>query len=207
VRTLQAGAQVVQDEAGRGLDVLALGDMGIGNTTPSAAIACAILGVEPAAIVGRGTGVDDDGLTRKQKAVAQALHRRQPDPTDALDVLAKVGGFEIGGLAGAMIAAAAHRIPVVIDGFITTAAALIAAQLMPAVKPYLIAAHCSQETGHAAMLTWLGLTPLFDFGLRLGEGSGAALALPVIDAAARILDEMTTFGEAGVSEKEAPRII
>lgn len=200
---LNAGAEVVLAEQGQGMDVLVLGDMGIGNTTPSAAIACAILGVDPTALVGRGTGVDDAGLVRKQTAVAQALKRHQPDSKDGLDVLAKVGGFEIGGLAGAVIAAAAQRIPIIVDGFITTAAAMIAVTLVPEVRPYLIASHCSQESGHAAMLAWLELEPLFDLGLRLGEGSGAALALPLVEAAARLLDEMATFGEAGVSEKAA----
>lgn len=200
---INAGIDVIMAEQKKGLDVLVLGDMGIGNTTPSAAIACAILALDPAEIVGRGTGVDDAGLMRKQTAVAQALQQHQPNPEDGLDVLAKVGGFEIGGLAGAIIAAASQRIPVIVDGFITTAAALIAVTLAPGVRPYLIASHCSQESGHSAMLHWLELDPLFDLGLRLGEGSGAALALPLIEASARLLDEMATFGEAGVSEKSA----
>jgi nicotinate-nucleotide--dimethylbenzimidazole phosphoribosyltransferase len=174
--------------------------MGIGNTTSSAAAACAILGAAPEVIVGRGTGVDDDGLLRKRRVVRQALKVNQPDPEDGLDVLAKVSGFEIGGLAGAIIAAASHRIPVVLDGFITTAAALIAVQIAPGVRPYLIASHCSEEEGHGRMLAYLDLQPLFNYGLRLGEGSGAALALPVIEAAARVLDEMATFAEAGVSQ-------
>jgi nicotinate-nucleotide--dimethylbenzimidazole phosphoribosyltransferase len=183
------------------MDVLVLGDMGIGNTTPSAAIGCAILGLDAERIVGRGTGVDDEGLRRKQTAVRQALALHQPDPDDGLDVLAKVGGFEIGGLAGAIIGAASRRVPIVLDGFITTAAALIAVKLAPGVRPYLIGSHCSQESGHGAMLHWLGQRPLFDLEMRLGEGSGATLALPLIEASARILDEMATFAEAGVSEK------
>lgn len=199
-QAIEAGIQVVADER---LDVLLLGDMGIGNTTPSAAIACALMGAEPAAIVGRGTGVDDAGLARKREVVAEALRLHRPNPDDGLDILAKVGGFEIGGLAGAIIGTAARRIPVIVDGFITTAAAMIAVTLAPAVQPYLIPSHCSQESGHAAMLRWLKLEPLFDLGLRLGEGSGAALALPLVEAAARLLDEMATFGEAGVSEKGA----
>jgi nicotinate-nucleotide--dimethylbenzimidazole phosphoribosyltransferase len=200
---IQVGVEVVLAEHARGLDVLVVGDMGIGNTTPSAAIACAILETTPAAIVGRGTGVDNKGLARKQAAVAQALKRHQPSSADGLDVLSKVGGFEIGGLAGAMIGAASQRVPIILDGFITTAAALLAVQLAPAVRPYLIASHCSLESGHAAMLHWLGLEPLLDLGLRLGEGSGAALALPMIEASARLLDEMATFDEAGVSGKAA----
>jgi nicotinate-nucleotide--dimethylbenzimidazole phosphoribosyltransferase len=201
LQAVLAGAAVVQEEWSKGLDIVALGDMGIGNTTPSAAVACAILRAEPEAIVGRGTGVDDEGLLRKRRVVRQALDVNQPDPEDGLDVLARVGGFEISGLVGAIIAAAGHRIPVVLDGFITTAAALIAVQIAPGVRPYLIASHCSEEEGHSRMLDYLNLQPLFNYSLRLGEGSGAALALPVIEAAARVLDEMATFAEAGVSEQ------
>jgi len=199
LQSVLAGAEVVLDESRKGLDVVALGDMGIGNTTPSAAVACAILGTAPEAIVGRGTGVDEAGLLRKRRVVQQALDVNRPNPHDGLDVLAKVGGFEIGGLVGVIIAAAGRRIPVVLDGFITTAAALIAVQLAPGVRPYLIASHCSEEEGHGRMLAHLKVQPLFNYGLRLGEGSGAALALPVIEAAARVLDEMATFAEAGVS--------
>ncbi len=196
------GAAVVEAELAQGLDILGTGDMGIGNTTPSAAIAAAITGRAPGEIVGRGTGVDDAGLARKVAAVQRALAVNRPDPYDGLDVLAKVGGFEIGGLAGAMLAAAAHRRPVVVDGFISTAAALIAVTLAPQVRPYLIAAHRSQEKGHRIMLEWLGLEPVLDLDLRLGEGTGAALAIGVVEAACKVLDEMATFAEAGVSEKE-----
>jgi nicotinate-nucleotide--dimethylbenzimidazole phosphoribosyltransferase len=154
-------------------------------------------------VVGRGTGVDDAGWQRKVKAVDQAIGLHHPDPTDGLDVLAKLGGFEIGGLAGAMLAAAARRVPVLLDGFISTAAALVAVQIAPQARNYLIAAHCSQERGHALMLEYLGLQPLLDLDLRLGEGSGAALALPLVEAACKLLNEMATFGEAGVSEKES----
>ncbi len=194
-----AGARVVSAEVGRGLDALATGDMGIGNTTPSAAIAAALIGAPPAEIVGRGTGVDDAGLARKVAAVERALTVNHPDPSDALDVLHRVGGFEIGGLAGAILAAAAHRRPVVVDGFISTAAAMLAVRLAPQVRPYLIAAHRSQERGHQRMLAWLGLEPLLDLDLRLGEGTGAALALSLLQAACKILAEMATFAEAGVS--------
>ena len=195
------GASVVKAEIDKGLDILGTGDMGIGNTTPSAAIAAAITGRAPAEIVGRGTGVDDAGLARKVAAVQRALAVNRPDPHDGLDVLAKVGGFEIGGLAGAILAAAARRKPIIIDGFISTAAALIAVTLAPQVRPFLIAAHRSQEKGHRIMLDWLGLEPVLDLDLRLGEGTGAALAINIVDAACKILDEMATFGEAGVSEK------
>ena len=200
VRALLAGAEVVEAEISRGLDILGTGDMGIGNTTPSTAIAAALTGRPPAELAGRGTGVDNAGLARKVAAVQCALAANRPDPGDALDVLAKVGGFEIGGLAGAILAAAAHRRPAVIDGFISTAAAMIAVGLAPQVRPYLIAAHRSQERGHALMLEWLALAPLLDLDMRLGEGTGAALGISLAEVACKILGEMATFGEAGVSE-------
>lgn len=198
---LLAGAEVVESEIKRGLDILGTGDMGIGNTTPSAAIAAAMTGRSAAEVVGRGAGVDDAGLAVKIAAVQRALTVNRPDPHDALDVLAKVGGFEIGGLAGAMLAAAAHRRPVVVDGFISTAAAMIAVGLAPQLRAYLISAHRSQERGHQAMLTWLGLSPLVDLDMRLGEGTGAALGISLAEAACKILAEMATFSEAGVSGK------
>lgn len=200
-QALTAGAALALAEVEKGMDILLLGDMGIGNTTPSAAIACAILGASPDVIVGRGTGVDNAGLARKRAAVRMALGLHRPNSADGLDLLAKVGGFEIAGLAGAILGAASKRVPIILDGFITTAAAMIAVQLAPQVRDYLIASHSSVESGHAAMLAHLGLEPLFDLGLRLGEASGAALALPIVEAAARILDEMATFAEAGVSGK------
>jgi len=198
---LLAGADVVEAEIKRGLDVLGTGDMGIGNTTPSAAIAAAMTGRSAAEVVGRGAGVDDAGLALKIAAVQRALMINRPDPNDALDVLAKVGGFEIGGLAGAMLAAAAHRRPVIVDGFISTAAAMIAVGLAPQLRAYLISAHRSQERGHQAMLAWLGLSPLVDLDMRLGEGTGAALGISLAEAACKILAEMATFSEAGVSGK------
>ena len=202
IQSIEAGAQVVQAELEKELDILATGDMGIGNTTPSAAIAAVITGRSPAEIVGRGTGVDDAGLGRKIAAVERALKVNQPDPKDGLDILAKIGGFEIGGLAGAILAAAAHRKPVVIDGFISTAAAMIAVNLAPQARDYLISAHRSQELGHQIMLEWLGLEPLLDLQMRLGEGTGAVLAISLVEAACKILSEMATFSEAGVTDKE-----
>ncbi len=196
---LLAGMEVVEKEIEQGLDVLGVGDMGIGNTTPSAAIAAMMTGQAPAAVVGRGTGLDDAGLAHKVAVVEKALAVNRPDPSDALDVLAKVGGYEIGGMAGAMLAAAAHRRPVVVDGFISTAAAMIAVGLAPQLRPYLIASHRSQERGHGVMLEWLGLQPLLDLDLRLGEGTGAALGIFLVEAACKILCEMATFEEAGVS--------
>ncbi len=202
VQAIEAGAQVALDCLAAGLDLLATGDMGIGNTTPSAAIAAAFTGHPVDEIAGRGTGVDDAGLERKVVAIQKALEINRPDPADGLDVLAKVGGFEIAGLAGVILAAAANRRPVVIDGFISTAAAMIAASLAPEVRSYLIAAHTSQERGHHLMMDWLQARPLLDLKMRLGEGTGAVLAMSLVDAACKALCEMATFGEAGVSEKE-----
>jgi nicotinate-nucleotide--dimethylbenzimidazole phosphoribosyltransferase len=198
-QAIEAGLQIVHAEIERGLDLAATGDMGIGNTTASAAIAAAITGKPVAQVTGRGTGVDDAGLARKIAVIEKSLAVNGPDPNDAFDVLCKVGGLEIAGLAGVMIGAAARRVPIVVDGFISGAAALIAAGLAPDVKPYLIAAHQSVEAGHRMMLEHLGLRPLLDFDMRLGEGTGAALAFHLVEAAARILDEMATFAEAGVS--------
>ena len=193
------GLDVVQAEIAKGLDLVATGDMGIGNTTPSAAIVAVMTGRPVAQVTGRGTGVDDAGLSRKVAIIERALVVNKPDPTDGWDVLSKVGGLEIAGLAGVMLGAAAHRVPVVIDGFISGAAALIAASLKPEVKPYMIAGHQSVEIGHRAALELLGLRPVFDLDLRLGEGTGAALAMGLIDAGVKILREMATFDEAGVS--------
>ncbi len=200
-RALLAGAEVVEAEIEMGLDILGVGEMGIANTTPSTAIAAVLTGFPVERLAGRGTGVDDAGLERKIGAVERALQVNHPDPDDALDILAKVGGFEIGGMAGAMLAAAAHQRPVMVDGFISTAAALIAVSLASQARHYLIASHCSQERGHRLMLEWLGLRPLFDLDLRLGEGTGAALGISLAEAACKILGEMATFDEAGVSGK------
>jgi nicotinate-nucleotide--dimethylbenzimidazole phosphoribosyltransferase len=203
LQALEAGATVVEAQLSRGMDMLGLGEMGIGNTTPSTAIAAVLTGRPPAEIAGRGTGVDDEGLERKVAALDRALVINEPDPTDGLDVLSKVGGFEIGGIAGAMLAAAAHRCPVMVDGFISTAAAMIAVTLAPQVRPYLVASHRSRERGHYIMLDWLELEPLLDLDMRLGEGTGSALGFSLAQAACKVLREMATFAEAGVSDKEA----
>lgn len=202
LQCLESGAQVFLEQLDLGLDILATGDMGIGNTTPAAAIAAVLTEQPVEQIAGRGTGVDDSGLERKIRAIQRALQANCPDPADGLDVLAKVGGFEIGGLAGAILAAAADRRPVVIDGFISTAAAMIAVSLAPLARDYLIAAHTSLERGHHLMMKWLGVAPLLDLQLRLGEGTGAALAMSLVEAACKALDEMATFSEAGVANKE-----
>ncbi len=202
-QAIEAGAQVALAQIEQGVDLFATGDMGIGNTTPSAAIAAVFTGRPVEEIAGRGTGVDDAGLQRKISAIQRAIDINRPDPSDGLDVLSKVGGFEIAGIAGVILAAAAMRRPVVVDGFISTAAAMIADRLAPNVRHYLIAAHTSQERGHHLMMDWLNLQPLLDMKMRLGEGTGAALAMSLVEAACKTLAEMATFGEAGVAEKDA----
>ncbi len=200
VKAIETGIEIVNEEIARGLDVVGTGDMGIGNTTASSAVCAVITGRKPAEVTGRGTGISDDQLKHKTAIVEKALSVNQPDSSQPLDVLAKVGGYEIGGLAGVILGSAAQSIPVVIDGFISGAAALIAASLSPRVKDYMIASHVSAESGHRAMLEYLGLEPLLDLGLRLGEGTGAALGIFLCDTAVKILSGMSTFAEAGVSE-------
>jgi nicotinate-nucleotide--dimethylbenzimidazole phosphoribosyltransferase len=203
METVLTGIEIIEAEIATGADLIATGEMGIGNSTSAAAIAAALMGESPEGLAGRGTGVDDAGMERKLDAVRRGLEVNRPDPTDGLDVLCKVGGFEIGGLAGVILGAAAHRKPVVVDGYIATAAAMIAVSLAPSASQYLFAAHRSAEHGHTRMLTWLGLEPLLDMSMRLGEGTGAVLAMGLIEAASRVLDEMSTFEEAGVSDKAA----
>ncbi|HUJ18171.1 MAG TPA: nicotinate-nucleotide--dimethylbenzimidazole phosphoribosyltransferase [Nitrospirota bacterium] len=190
-----------------GLDIIGTGDMGIGNTTPSSAIVSVITGTDPELVTGRGTGIDDAALRSKVETIRKAIAVNRPDRRDALDVLAKVGGYEIGGIAGIVLGAALYRIPVVLDGFISTAGALIAAELCPAAKDYLIAAHQSVEIGHRKMLERLEQRPLLDLNLRLGEGTGAALGITLVDAGLRVLAEMATFSSAGVSEKSAEQTV
>ena len=202
IQCLEIGIAAAQEQLEQGADLIACGDMGIGNTTAASAITSAITAADPAAVTGRGTGLDDPGLARKTEVIRRALAVNQPDPQDGLDVLTKVGGLEIGVLAGAMLGTAAGRRAVVVDGFISGAAALIAWRIAPAAKDYFIAAHQSVEPGHRIGLDAMGLTPLLDLGMRLGEGTGAALALHLIEAAARCLAEMATFAEAGVSERD-----
>lgn len=201
--SIEAGIAVFEAEYAREtFFIAATGDMGIANTTPSAAIASALSGLSPREIAGRGTGIDDAMLERKISVIEKALALNKPDAQDGLDVLSKVGGFEIGAIAGVCLAAAAKRMPVIVDGFISTAGAMIAAALAPDAKEYMIASHVSAERGHRIILERLGLEPLLDLGLRLGEGTGAALAMPLCVSACKILDEMSTFSEAGVSDKE-----
>jgi len=199
---IERGIAAAEEEVARGASLLATGDMGIGNTTPSSAIVAAFSRLPARQVTGRGTGVSDEQFERKVALVSRALEVNHPDPADALGVLAAVGGFEIAGIAGAILGAAAAGTPVVIDGFISGAGALIAAGLAPACVPYMFAAHRSVEVGHAVALNLLGLEPLLALDLRLGEGTGAALAMSLIEAAAKILAEMATFAEAGVSESD-----
>jgi nicotinate-nucleotide--dimethylbenzimidazole phosphoribosyltransferase len=200
---IEAGRQLVREQLEAGLDVALTGDMGIANTTPSACLVCHFTGLDAAQVVGRGTGVDDAGLARKVDTVRRALEVNRQAVIEPLGALAALGGFEIAGLVGVILEAASRRRPVVLDGFISTAAALVAVALEPGCRDYLIAGHRSQELGHAAALAGLGLRPLLDLDLRLGEGTGALLALPIVRAAVRVLNEMATFEEAGVSNRDS----
>lgn len=201
-RALLVGVELAAQAAQEGIGLIGTGDMGIGNTTSSAAITAAVTGTQVAVVTGRGTGIDDEGYRRKVAVIERALARHRPDPRDPLDLLAKVGGFEIAGLAGLIIGAAGHRIPVVLDGFISGAAALVAATLQPLCQEYMLASHQSVEQGHQAVLRHLNLKPLLDLDLRLGEGTGACLGISLVQGSLKILTEMATFGEAGVSERE-----
>jgi nicotinate-nucleotide--dimethylbenzimidazole phosphoribosyltransferase len=183
-----------------GAAMVGTGEMGIGNTTPSSAIIAAISGRSVEEVTHRGTGISDSALEQKVRVIERGLAVNRPDPKDPVDVLAKVGGLEIGGIAGLVLGCAANRIPVVVDGFISTAGALIASELHPCVKEYIFASHRSVEIGHRFMLERIGCEPILDLGLRLGEGTGAALAMGIIEAAVKVLNEMATFDEAGVSE-------
>ncbi|MBL7126967.1 MAG: nicotinate-nucleotide--dimethylbenzimidazole phosphoribosyltransferase [Dehalococcoidales bacterium] len=200
VQAVEAGIELVASEADRGLDIVGTGDMGIGNTTASSAICAVMMGKTVPEVTGRGTGLADEQLEHKIAVIERALSVNRPEPAKPVEVLAKVGGFEIGGLVGVMLGAAARRIPVVIDGFISGAAALIATALSPRLKDYLIAAHLSAEPGHRILLEHLKLEPLLSLNMRLGEGTGSALGIFLAETAVRILSDMATFGEAGVSE-------
>jgi nicotinate-nucleotide--dimethylbenzimidazole phosphoribosyltransferase len=202
IKSVETGIEIVIDECKKGLDIVGTGDMGIGNTTASSAICALMTGKSTAEVTGRGTGLDDKALQHKVEMINRALALNKPDAKNALDVLAKVGGLEIGGLAGVILGAAANRVPVMIDGFISGAAALIAAGICPQAKDYMIAAHVSVEPGHIYALEHLGLKPLVNLNMRLGEGTGAAIGIVLAEASCRILSEMATFAEAGVSDKE-----
>ena len=204
IRAVEIGIELVNEKVQQGYRCFSLGEMGIGNTTSSAAIVAAFTGISAEQATGRGTGISDSRLQIKINAVRQALSVNQPDPADGIDVLAKVGGFEIGGLAGVILGAAANRSMVVIDGFNAGAASLIAHALSPLCRHYMLASHLSAEPAHCKMLESLGLSPYIDMGLRLGEATGASLAMNLLDAAIRMLNEMATFTEAGVSQNGTP---
>lgn len=205
LRAVAVGIELVERVAADGVGLVGIGEMGIANSTSAAAVTAALLPADPGAVCGRGTGVDDAGLVRKVDAVTRALaaNARAVEDGDPIGVLAAVGGFEIGVLAGVVLGAAALRIPVVLDGFITSAAALVAARLAPACVGSMLASHRSTEPGHPLVLDALALDPILDLGMRLGEGSGAALAIPIVDAALGLLDEMATFGDANVTDAGA----
>jgi nicotinate-nucleotide--dimethylbenzimidazole phosphoribosyltransferase len=202
LQAISVGLEMADNAKSRKADLVGTGEMGIGNTTPSSAILAALTGFPVNQVTHRGTGIDNVGLVRKVKIIEKALEVNSPDPKDPLDVLSKVGGFEIAGIAGLIIGCAGHRIPVVVDGFISTAGAMIAVALNPRVREYLFASHKSVEVGHQFMWEYIGQKPILDLSLRLGEGTGAALAMSLIEASVKILNEMATFAEAGVSEEE-----
>jgi len=202
IQSIEAGIEVFEEEHRKTpISIAGLGDMGIANTTASSAILAAISGKDPEKITGRGTGINDKIWQKKVEVIKRALQIHLPHTKDPLDVLAKVGGYEIGGIAGCILAAAKYKVPAVIDGFISTAGALIAAKLSPGVKDYLFASHLSAEKGHKIALDYLKLSPLLDLNLRLGEGTGAALAISIIEASVKILTQMATFEQAGVSRR------
>lgn len=202
-RAVLTGIELATDAAREGIGLIGLGEMGIGNTTSSAAITAVITGKPVEQVTGHGTGIDEAGRAHKVAVIQRVIDLHRPDRTDPLDVLAKVGGLEIGGLAGIILGAASARVPVVLDGFITGAAALIAVALAPACRDYLIASHQSVERGHRVILEYLGLKPLLDLDLRLGEGTGACLGMGLVSAAIKIYTEMATFDEAGVSDRSS----
>jgi nicotinate-nucleotide--dimethylbenzimidazole phosphoribosyltransferase len=198
---IEAGAALVE---AAGPDCLGTGEMGIGNTTAASCLTAALTGADPAAVTGRGTGLDDAGWRRKVTVVRRALAANRPDPRDPLGVLAALGGLEIAGLVGVILAGAARRCPVVLDGFIATAAGLVAVRLAAPTREYLVAAHRSAEPGHRVLLEALGLAPCLDLGMRLGEGTGAVLGIGLLRAAVACYTDMATFKEAGVSDRLEP---
>lgn len=204
VRSVESGADVFlgEDDSGK-IDLAGVGEMGIGNSASAAAILCSLFKKSPADIAGRGTGLDSEGLQRKIKIISESLDRRRPDPSDPMDVLSKVGGFEIGQMAGCFLAGASRRTAMLVDGFISTAAAALAVRLCPSARDYLIFSHRSDEGGHGIILREMNAEPILDLRMRLGEGSGAALAMPIVESAAAIFAEMATFESAGVDGKKS----
>lgn len=207
VRALEAGITVAAGEIEKGADLLATGDMGIGNTTPSSAILAVMAGISPEEATGRGTLVNDEVLEKKVQAVKRAIAVNSPDAGDGVDVVAKVGGLEIAGLAGLILGAASRKVPVIIDGFISTAAAIIACAIAGKARNYIIPSHLSGEQGHRLMLDYLDMKPMLHLDMRLGEGTGAALAMNIVEAACRIASEMASFEQAGLSDLEEDKIL
>ncbi len=201
---LEVGWQTVVEAVGQGHDLVILGEMGIGNTTAASAMSACLLGVGTADVVGPGTGIGSEALARKSAVIDTALAVNQPNASDAWDVLRKLGGFDIAALTGAVLAAAAHRVPILLDGMTTGIAALSAVRMAPATRPYLIAGHCSPEPAHQRLLQALDLTPLLNLGLRLGEASGALLALPLVSHALKTMAETATFSDARVTNQHGP---
>lgn len=201
IRAVEVGIELGNEYCAKGYRLFGTGDMGIGNTTPSSAITAVITGSKVADVTGRGTGIDDTGLSRKVATIEKALRLHNPDPSKPLEVLSMVGGAEIAAIVGLILAVSANRQVVVIDGFISTASALIAYSLKPEVRDYMFAGHCSVEKGHIVALRHIGLRPILDLDMRLGEGTGAVLAMPIIESALKIYREMATFSSAGVSKK------
>ncbi len=199
---LIVGQELVENQIRQGLDLVATGEMGIGNTTAASAVTACLLSVPVSRVTGRGTGIDDRQLVHKIEVIERSIERNAPNVADPLDVLCKVGGLEIAGLTGVILAAAAARVPIVVDGFISGAAALIALKLCPLAHDYLFAGHLSVESGHRLILEHMSFTPLLDLHMRLGEGTGAVLAMNIIDAAVRMHREMATFEEASVSNRD-----
>lgn len=199
LRSILTGALIARQAIDSGKNILATGEVGIGNTTPSAAIVSVFTGVSVEDVTGRGTGLNDEALRNKQEVIARSIALNRPDPSDPIDVLSKIGGFEIGALAGAILEAAYNRVPIVLDGIISTAAALIASGLSPLAQSYMIPSHCSVEIGHIKALEKLNLKPFLNVDFRLGEGTGAAVCFHLIDASLHILNEMATFESAGVT--------
>jgi nicotinate-nucleotide--dimethylbenzimidazole phosphoribosyltransferase len=200
IKAIEAGITVFEEEYEKGIEIVGTGDMGIGNTTPSSAIIAAVVGCDPKLVTGRGTGIDDISLGKKINAIKKAIEINGPFE-DAIDLLSKLGGFEIAGITGVILSAASHRVPVVIDGFISGASAIVAGEIEPRSKNFIFASHKSVEIGHKVILDHLGLSPILNLNMRLGEGTGAALAMSIIEASSKILNEMKTFEEAGISEK------
>jgi len=201
-RAMRVGIEAARALAADGVDLIGTGEMGIGNTTSAAAIAAVLCGVAPSEVVGPGTGLDPAGVRHKTRVIEESIEVNAPNAADALDVLSKVGGFEIAGLSGVIIGAASAGVPVIVDGFISSAAALAALRMAPACASWMSASHLGSEPGHAIVLEALGLTPVLELDMRLGEGTGAALAMEIIDAACAMMSGMATFAEAGVTDRE-----